>query len=281
MVSCAGVSNVAVIVTSQVDRASLNIWQKLIENFSFKETNETFNGNPIYTAKNVKLVKTRVDLIFAGQVEKHFNDNLFIFASRHESASKFPSLLVHPTGNWSKNVEFGGKPFELSLCPASKIKLAIKEIESKYEDYGLSDWKIGLEATHHGPFTRKPSFFIEIGSSIEEWENRKAGELIADVIVTVVGKNEEFDAVVGFGGPHYAPLFTKVALETEFAVGHVAPKYVFPLEKDMVEKAFTRTMEKTSLALIDRKGIKREFREELVSYLRELSLHVVEKKDLF
>ena len=40
------------------------------------------------------------------------------------------------------------------------------------EGFGVS-----LEATHHGPYLRAPSLFIEIGSTEAEWERTDAAEV--------------------------------------------------------------------------------------------------------
>ena len=40
-----------------------------------------------------------------------------------------------------------------------------------------------LEATHHGPYTDKPTCFVEIGSTANEWPVKEYGEVWADVLI--------------------------------------------------------------------------------------------------
>lgn len=47
-----------VIMTTKVDKASMNIMNKLIENFGFKETEYVFDGNPVYKRGDVLILTT-------------------------------------------------------------------------------------------------------------------------------------------------------------------------------------------------------------------------------
>ena len=54
-----------------------------------------------------------------GELNKtNLNPDYLIFASRHTSKTARPAFLVHTTGNWGKNIDFGGEPQDLSLASA-------------------------------------------------------------------------------------------------------------------------------------------------------------------
>ncbi|MEM4329243.1 MAG: D-aminoacyl-tRNA deacylase, partial [Candidatus Caldarchaeum sp.] len=80
---------------------------------------------------------------------------------------------------------------------------------------------------------------------------------------------------VGFGGGHYAPNFLMPVFEGRFAVGHIASKHVFPLTEDLVEQAFSKTVEKPRTALVDWDGLKSDHRQALLKTLARMDVEVV------
>jgi D-aminoacyl-tRNA deacylase len=202
-----------------------------------------------------------------------FKPEIIAFASRHSSKQKLPALTTHVTGNWGKAL-YGGKDGSLAVAMPSAMKLALIKM------YELNDlgWTVCYEATHHGPSELEvPSFFIEIGSSEEEWTNDRAGEIIAETIVYVLEnyRGAKFKVALGIGGGHYAPKQTKRALETDIAFGHIAPKYVHPVSREMLIKAINRTAEKVDAIYVDWKGSKGETRQLARSLAEELGLEFI------
>ena len=100
------------IVVSKQDIAGLNVAQTLIEKYGFKQTNETFDGNPIYSKSPYEIIFSNSDIIFVNNVRRP--SDVYIFASRHRSESEIPCLTVHPTGNFSNDTSYGGRARELS-----------------------------------------------------------------------------------------------------------------------------------------------------------------------
>ncbi|WP_297535837.1 D-aminoacyl-tRNA deacylase [Thermococcus sp.] len=268
-----------VIMTTKVDRASMNIMEKLVENFGFRETEWVFDGNPVYRRGDTLILTTNDEMIYYdnldGEVERQlgFKPEIIAFASRHSSKQKLPALTTHVTGNWGKAL-YGGKDGSLAVAMPSAMKLALIKM------YELNDlgWTVCYEATHHGPSELEvPSFFIEIGSSEEEWTNDRAGEIIAETIVYVLEnyRGVKFKVALGIGGGHYAPKQTKRALETDIAFGHIAPKYVHPVSREMLIKAINRTAEKVDAIYVDWKGSKGETRQLARSLAEELGLEFI------
>ena len=268
-----------VIMTTRIDPASMNILTKLVENFNFKESGMWFDGNPVFKSGDILVLTTNDEMIYYDGLDDAIKGTLGVkpeiiaFASRHSSKQKLPALTIHVTGNWGKAM-YGGKGEHLALAQPSAMKLALLKM------YELNDlgWTVCYEATHHGPTVLNvPSFFIEIGSSREEWTNGRAGEIIAETIIHTLRRyrKEKFKTALGIGGGHYAPKETKRALEGDLAFGHIAPKYAHPLSRRLVIQALERTDGKVNAVYVDWKGTKRETRETAKSLAEELGLEFI------
>ena len=262
------------VIGSTIDPASMNIINSLLEKSSFR-LREGFRKDMIYySGKELDICIVRKELIHLERFDELVEASMFIFASRHESISGFKTLSAHTPGNWTSEAKFGGLPGELCISPANVLTSMIKLL---YE-YRLEEWHATYEVTHHGPYIENtPTVFIEIGSTEKEWRRREAGEIIATVILEVLKKGSRRPAAVAFGGPHYAPSITKYVLEEgDIAIGHISPRYVIDdLTKEIVFKAFKRTLEEANIAVMDRKGLKKRHRDKLILWFEELGVEVV------
>ncbi|WP_297499262.1 D-aminoacyl-tRNA deacylase [Thermococcus sp.] len=268
-----------VIMTTKVDKASMNIREKLIENFGFTETELTFDGNPVYRRGDALILTTNGEMIYYDELDKSVERQLKVrpeiiaFASRHSSKQKLPALTTHVTGNWGKAM-YGGKDGSLAIAEPNAMKLALL----KMNELNDLNWTVCYEATHHGPSELSvPSFFIEIGSSEEEWVNDRAGEIIAETINYVLNNYEraDFKVAVGIGGGHYAPKQTKRALESDLAFGHIAPKYTHPVSRKMLLKAIERSSLDVEAIYVDWKGSRGETRQLARKLAEELGLEFI------
>lgn len=268
-----------VIMTTKIDLASMNIMEKLVENFGFKETEKTFDGNPVYSKGNTLILTTNDEMIYYDNLDRAierqlgFLPEIIVFASRHSSKQKLPALTTHVTGNWGQAV-YGGKDESLAIAEPRAMKLALLKMH-ELNDLG---WTVCYEATHHGPSELDvPSLFIEIGSSEEEWVVDRAGEIIAETIMYVLGNYEKakFPVAVGIGGGHYAPKQTKRAIETDIAFSHIAAKYAHPLKKELIIRAIERTAGSVDAIYVDWKGSKGETRQMARALAEELNLEFI------
>src|SRR3989338_9528516 len=114
------------------------------------------------------------DTILSNDLDKKIEADLFIFATKHQSAKGVHSLSCHSPGNWDR-AEAGGKDRELCGSPALLLKEDFLELNKAGKD---THHEITLEVTHHGPYIEKPCVFIEIGSDEENWINKDAGKII-------------------------------------------------------------------------------------------------------
>ena len=72
------------IIASLIDPASVNIADKLIKEFGFEESGRTFSGKPVYKKNDLLLAYLDVDDVYAEDVDKIFQAEEVIFASRHQ-----------------------------------------------------------------------------------------------------------------------------------------------------------------------------------------------------
>ncbi len=252
------------IVTSKKDPASMNIRKVLLDLEDWYLSEYTFKDEPILESKKYYLITIRDDLIFSDYLK-----NLpipitgLIFASRHESKSKIPSLLVHFPGNWTDSAPYGGRPRSLSIADPLRMKALFITLLNVHHEYNLKGITVGIEVTHHGPTDLNfPSVFIEIGSSLEMWKNPKLGEIISRTILEHEKNIPDNNTIaLGFGGPHYAPNFVKIITQKKFALSHIAPKYVLDyIDKNIILHAFERSNPVPEIAILDWKGMSREHR---------------------
>jgi len=248
------------IIFSEKDIAGRNIAEKLVERYGFEKVND-FE----WKGKGVRLTRVKEDIIRA-QID--FVTDYVVCASRHKSESGKKTLCVHVPGNWGK-ADFGGNERTLNIVYASKMKVMLREIEKLAQEKKLG-WPVCMEVDHHGPTIDMPIMFVEIGSSEEEWKNEQAAEIIADGIMKGIESSEKFKSVFGIGGGHYAPLFTKIMLEEEIAVGHILPKYrMDDAGTDTLKQAFEKSIEPVEKAVLDWKGMNGDQRKRIIALLEE------------
>jgi len=258
--------NVAIIISTK-DPAGLNIKDSLLKNFEFRKTGRVFEDSEIFELDEIKIYTTNKDSIFCENIDKKIEADFFIFASKHKSESAIPTLTTHVAGNFGK-AELGGNDKTLCVSMPFFMKSSLKFLnENKLEGFDVVQ-----EATHHGPFLEKPLAFIEIGSSIEQWRNKEAADLIAGAIVNAVKNSEDCEAAIGLGGLHYASTLRKIMLGYEFAIGHICPKYnLHNLNEDLLMQMINKNTKKASKIFLDWKGMGEE-KQRIVDLLNSLNL---------
>ena len=267
-----------IIIVSNQDLAGKTIKQQLIQMGNFLKTEREFEGNVIYeeVTTKVPIVTINRRLIEASHLSEHFETDLFIFASKHKSESERPSLLVHAPGNWTDDNSYGGGKRELALTSAKVIKEVLKQLGDRCEAAGL-DYEVTSEVTHHGPTNLKdPCVFIELGSNETYWQDVKGARVVAEVITDLITKplpSENLKYAIGFGGPHYASNFNKVQLRSDYAISHIAAKYVLDdITEELVAQALEKTVEEISSAILDWKGMVKDQRERVIGILTKLGI---------
>lgn len=256
------------IVVSRADSASEHIGEQLrtVEDWTVRtdETRSDGDGGGRYLRTEGFSLREFDDLhIHLEHAAEAFEEPEFlVFASRH-SGETGPLLTAHFTGNFGP-AEFGGSDNELArACPN-----AHKKVVAALERNAPDAYEVGIEGTHHGPTdVGAPSMFVELGSDEEQWADPEAAQAIARSILTLrnvsVDRADESPKrqLVGFNGGHYAPRFTRIVRETDWAVGHIASDWTLdamgaPAEnRDVVRAAFEQSAAEYAVVDGDRPGL--------------------------
>lgn len=266
------------IVTSRTDIAGSNIYKKLALDFGFREEGE-FEGKPIYKKGEVWLIATEKRQTEANHLDEFFDPEYYVFASRHRSESGERTLTVHVTGNLTEKAEVGGRPEELAYSNPAAMKVALTELEKGRKKHNL-DYKVSMEATHHGPTElKKPVLFVEVGSTEVEWRDSDAVEVVARAALKAAENRKEYTRAIGIGGNHYAPVHTKAVLNSDISIGHIIPTYaISAVEKDVFSQAIERTG--AEFGFLDWKGMRKEHKDRMREFASECGLELKRGKDI-
>lgn len=257
-----------VIVASRADPVSINIADLLVQSYGFSES-----GSNLYRRGETLLKIIDRKHIFAEGLAEDLDPELAIVVSSHRSESGVSALLTHPVGNWGSDASMGGSPRTLSPTSAAALHISLRALSEQLTELGLNGWKVGLEVTHHGPATGVPVIFIEAGGPPDKLPEKRAIEAVATASLKVAeSRLSAPPAAVGFGGGHYAPSFTRLALEGQYSFGHMCPKYAMPIDRDVVVQAFEKTIERPRIAVLDWKGLKGGDKSVIVSILNDLGI---------
>jgi len=249
------------IVYSSKDPAGFLIADQLKRNYNFEPRH---SEERMWVGENdAQMIELRTGLLEAEDLQ--VESDYLIFASKHSGKAGKPSLTAHFTGNWGKKPEMGGRPKEVCYPQASALKNALLAlVEQKHPAYDVS-----LEVTHHGPTSLLPPlYFIELGATDLQWRDAAAAKAVGDAIMRAIAMERErqyTQIAFGIGGNHYAPDFTKIELQTDWAFAHILPAYAID-EAD--EEVMAQALEKSNaeLIVIDWKGLNAPQREKAVKF---------------
>ncbi len=258
------------------------------------------------SAQGISLHVLDDELLISDNLEKDIPSDIFIFASKHRSSSNTKSFAVHSIGNFGEGTA-GGRPNQ--LCPTSahlQHAIFLQLLKRRRDGY-----EVTMEATHHGPFMKKPSLFVEVGSTEEEWDDPINSGILVDSIMgglshylelqygmsnkknpiienknnenkqsekgaydTITGENNIPQVAIGIGGPHYCNNFNKLAQRKNIAFGHICPKFnLEKLDEGMLRQAIEKIHEKVDMIVLDWKGLGAE-KQRIVDMLKRIGIPV-------
>ncbi len=267
------------ILTSQDDLASLNIREKLLAMDDWKKIG-MFHNFPVYKSEKFYLVHLKIQKIYAENIDMQIREKLkidfdnIIVASKHRSSAGIRSLTVHPIGNWGK-AEYGGKERTVVKTNPHLMTEALRLLK---KNNNLEEYNVSFEATHHGPYLETPTFFIEIGSTEEEWRDDRAGEILAKTIMEL--EEKRYTPALGIGGGHYMPRITDVALQYKISFGHMLPSYAVEYANEDTIKMACEKTDNCKHAYIHRKGLKSEQKKKVLGILEKLGIKIISSKEL-
>ena len=188
---------------------------------------------------------------FRGAGDETTSDDvdLLVFVSRHAGDSG-ALLTAHVTGNFGP-APYGGAPETLAPAAPGAVSRVVEAMETHAPD----EYDVGIECTHHGPTdTAVPSLFAELGSDEPQWQDPAGADAVARAVLDLRdtgpdawGTDGRRRHLVGFGGGHYAPRFTRIVRETPWAVGHVGADWALgelgdpAANRDVIEAAFVQS----------------------------------------
>ncbi len=194
---------------------------------------------------------------------------VMIFLSRHASEKKINSITVHSVGNFSR-ADLGG--VEREICPSSpEIQTAM--LRKMRESYDGDKYQVTFEATHHGPLTRRPIIFAEIGTEPENWHDPVALDVLYRGVMNYDEK--DYGNYVAAGGGHYAPKFSSYIMDNRVNIGHIISKYRL---EEITEREIVMAVERTPKCrgfIIDKKGTKSEGYGRIKTVADERSLEII------
>lgn len=261
-------------VASFKDPAGMLMAEYLRSLYYFEEISEN-----LYKCSEEDWILTYVteDIIYVDGIEQKIgvSPKTIIFLSRHSSRSELPTLSTHVTGNPTEEAMFGGYPYSLAPSHPIFMKSVLYYMHVFAKERNLR-YQVSLEVTHHGPTKiLSPSFFVEVGSTINQWKDKEAIRTVVDAVLTAIKNPLEGIPTVGFGGPHYAPTFTRYSLEKKYAFGHIFSKYVLNNTPDKVILDAFRKTGSSRTAVIDWKGISGSLRSTLYEKLVDWGFRVI------
>jgi D-aminoacyl-tRNA deacylase len=234
-------------------------------------------------APQIPIIELHKETIFSEDISKRKypelrNIDFLVFASTHRSEKGNPSLSLHAPGNW-RNADLGGQPGKVCKTSAFVLKYLFQELNKNYEQNKQKlnqEYQLTLEVTHHGPLTEIPCCFIELGSSEKQWGDNEAAKIIAKTILSLQDFNPANNPsipAIGIGGPHYAPNFNKIQLNSNYAISHIIPEYSLPLSESILIQAEEKTTEQIKEVLVDWKGCgNSESRQNVINLIEKYGL---------
>jgi len=260
------------IICSEVDDASKNIARHLLKRVLWTRSSEVAAE---WTYGNFQLIMVEGKLIDQEALDQSLSADLLVFASRHQSKTqKGPLFTAHFTGDIAGSTRQGSNGVLARAAPCA-LKLVVETLTN------LSNVKILVEATHHGPSAiETPSLFVEIGNTKAEWNNEALGDTVARALLELESRALDIacPTAVGFGGPHYAARHADVLLRSDICFGHIFAAYQLErLTREIIREAFEKSQ--AQFAYFDRKHMGSD-RARIESTVHSLGFEVLRLADI-
>lgn len=307
---------VTLLLASSQDSASVNLHRAMLDLGGWSESTILPHGTmQQHLSRDVHLLLIEQLHIHADGIDRIHEENAdceleeVLILSRHVSATNTPALTLHAIGipgetPHGEEGQAGGKKGTV-VPPSPRFASLFRGMLTEGRSRGLDkEYDLTLETTHHGPNLSKPTLYIEIGSTEQQWNNMEAADAWASVISDNLGLGgaepvtwqEGGDVMIGLGGGHYAPRHKAVLSKSEFWTGHLLANYALPFEnpeegqepagawKHSIRTSVESTMSAFPggrfFAHLDRKSFKGWQRTAILGLLEELGVPVRRGKEL-
>lgn len=227
----------------------------------------------VFRGKYYDLVIIPTPAISADWLEEKYDYDGFVFLSKHAAESGVLALTCHSTGNFSE-AKFGGNDRQVAIPHPDLQKKYLQTLRDNKSDF--AEFDITIEATHHGPTgLKKPSIFIEIGTTEKQWTDESLCNRVAKLVHKVMSDDVPKNPVaLCFGGTHYPSKFTEQLLDGKYALGTVIPKHAL---ENLDDELFSHILKQNSIAtvaLLDWNGLGPN-KQKVLELLESTKLEVV------
>ena len=311
-----GLNMVMLLLASTSDNASMTLCDAVLRLGGWSEEFTCINGSyRVHQSGLVNLLVIEKLHIMADGIDLQFENSTGICVegvlvlSRHVSSSQTPAMTLHAIGipgalPYGDSGRSGGK--NGILVPPNPFFAPLFRTMNEFANKRKLDqeFDLTLETTHHGPVLHKPTLYIEIGSTENEWNRTDVADCWAESISHVLGFStgklskidNNLDVMIGFGGGHYAPRHKAIILESNFYLGHVIANYSLSFDElDSSEEisgpwvdAVVNAVESTKISFpnnnifahLDRKSFKGWQRSAIIKKLDEIGIEVRRGKEI-
>ncbi|MCS5531489.1 MAG: D-aminoacyl-tRNA deacylase [Candidatus Poseidoniales archaeon] len=307
---------VTLLLASKADNASVNLYEAVVELGGWSKSEQFDYGlvkshsvRPVHLLliEKLHIHADGIDIIHEEEIGESVDEVLVL--SRHAAKSGIPSLTVHAIGVPGEvphgEVGFAGGEKGLAAPPSPRFSAIYSALREETADSTLAEeFDVSLETTHHGPVLTKPTLYLEIGSKESEWVRKDASELWARVISRVLGLSDndpegewagQGDVMIGFGGGHYAPRHSDIAIRSGLPFGHILANYALVFDGENQESpsgpwrhSLREAVKKTRIAFpggiifahLDRKSFKGWQRNAIIEELSYLDVDVLRGREI-
>jgi D-tyrosyl-tRNA(Tyr) deacylase len=210
-----------------------NVFNQL-QNNNFVETKLVIDGFPVLEYNNdnyfsfVRLndVLSHNYIKYLPVLNQYFRDfDVAGVVNWHEGANAPDRILtVHSTGDVPSG--FFGK------SNPNYFKNLFCSLEQRRINYRLDNFTVMTEATHWSgiPYKQAPELIIEydvpiydieIGSTLESWNNETAVKILSESLFDVFNENNQIKTLLCIGGIHFEEAYSNILLENSISIGHI------------------------------------------------------------
>ena len=236
-----------------IDPVASKVFNYVQRNNSLLETNLIIDGFSVLEYKKEHVFQfVRLNDVLSHDyikylpfLNKYFADyNIAGVVNWHEGTNAPDRILtVHSTGDVPSGYFGKSNPhyFKNLICSLEQTRIK----------YGLENFKVMTEATHWSGIPYKqlpelitkynvPVYDIEIGSTLESWNNETAIKILSESLFDVFNENSQLKTLVCVGGIHFEEAYSNILLDKHsVSIGHIlANQWVIEnyLDKDGKEK---------------------------------------------
>lgn len=227
----------------------------------------------VYKGRHYDLAVIESPAISADWLDGTYGYDGYVFLSRHAAESGRLALTCHSTGNFAV-ARFGGNDRQVAVPHPHLQKAYLRALKRRESEF--PGFEITIEATHHGPTAiPKPSMFVEVGTTEEQWNDGALCAAVADIVDGAMSsKPAGAPVAVCFGGTHYPAKFTAELLGGDHALGTVVPRHALgDVDQELFGHIMAQNRQATA-ALLDWRGMGKH-KQKILGMLESTELEVV------